>query len=165
MKQWFVVQSKPKQETTAEVNLGRQGYETYCPRIVLKRRNRGRWKQIIKPLFPRYLFVHLEQGRDDFSPIRSTMGVAGLVRFGGVPSALAPSIIDDIKSREDEKQGIHVDPPQWQPGATVEITDGALAGLKGIFLADSGEERVIILLNMLGRENKVVVTQDAIVSA
>ena len=35
MKQWFVVQSKPKQETTAELNLGRQGYETYCPRCVI----------------------------------------------------------------------------------------------------------------------------------
>jgi len=34
--------SKPKQETTAEVNLGRQGYETYCPRIIQKRRYRRR---------------------------------------------------------------------------------------------------------------------------
>ena len=164
MKQWFVVQSKPKQETTAELNLGRQGYEIYCPRIVQKRRYRGLWKQIIKPLFPRDLFVHLEQGRDDFSPIRSTLGVAGLVRFGGVPSALAPGLIEDIKSREDDKQGIHIGLPRWQPGKEVEITDGALAGLKGLFLAESGEERVVILLNMLGRENKVVVMQYAVVA-
>ena len=165
MKQWFVVQSKPKQETLAEVNLGRQGYETYCPRIIQKHRYRGRWKKIIKPLVPRYLFVQLEQGRDDFSPIRSTLGVTGLVRFGGVPRGLTPGLIEEIKTREDDKQGIHVGRPQWQAGEEIEIVDGALSGLKGLFLAESGEERVVVLLNMLGRENKVVVTQDAIVSA
>ena len=78
---------------------------------------------------------------------------------------MALGLIDEIKSREDAKQGIHVDLPQWQPGKEVEIVDGALSGLKGLFLADSGEERVVILLNMLGRENKVVVPQDSIVSA
>ena len=38
MKQWFVVQTKPKQESVAEVNLKRQGYETYYPRVRKKRR-------------------------------------------------------------------------------------------------------------------------------
>ncbi len=165
MKQWFVVQSKPKQEAIAEVNLGRQGYETYYPRIIQKCRHRGRWKQVIKPLFPRYLFVNLEQGRDDFAPIRSTFGVTGLVRFGGVPKALAPGLIEEIKTSEDGKQGIYIDRLQWQPGEKVEIVGGALAGLKGLFLTESAEERVVILLSLLGRENKVVVTQDAIVAA
>ena len=164
MKQWYVVQSKPKQETLADVNLGRQGYETYCPRIIQESRYRRRWKKIIKPLFPRYLFVHLEQGRDDFAPIRSTLGVTGLVRFGGIPRELTPGIIEDIKSREDER-GIYIGRPQWQTGEEVEIVGGALSGLKGFFLAESGEERVVILLSMLGRENKVVVTQDAVVPA
>ena len=165
MKQWFVVQSKCNQEAVAEVNLERQGYEAYCPRIIQKCRFRGRWKKLIKPLFPRYLFVHLEQGLDDFTPIRSTFGVTGLIRFAGVPQAVTPGVVEEIKSREDDKQRIVVGRPRWQPGEEVEIVDGALSGLKGLFLAERGEERVVILLEMLGRENKVVVAQDAVVPA
>jgi transcriptional antiterminator RfaH len=137
MKQWFVVQSKPKQETRAEVNLGQQGYETYCPRLIQRRRYRGRRKEVIEPLFPRYLFVRLEQGRDDFAPIRSTLGVTSLVRFGGVPGVLPTGIIEEIKAREDETRGKHVHSPKWQPGDEVEIVEGAFTGLKGLFLAES----------------------------
>jgi len=165
MKQWFVVQCKPQKEAIAEVNLGRQGYETYYPQILQNCRNRERWKQVIKPLFPRYLFVNLKQGCDDFSPIRSTFGVTDLVRFGGVPKALAPGLIEEIKTSEDGKQGIHIDRLQWQPGEKVEIVGGALSGLKGLFLTESAEERVVILLSLLGRENKVVVMQNTVVSA
>ena len=71
----------------------------------------------------------------DFSPIRSTFGVTGLVRFGSVPQGLTPGVIDEIKTREDGNHGIHVDRPQWQPGEMVEIVNGALSGLKGLFLA------------------------------
>jgi len=99
MKQWFVVQSKPRREAVAEVNLERQGFETYWPRIVQSRRSRGKWRKVIEPLFPRYLFVRLEQGRDDFAPIRSTTGVKELVCFGGVPKILQPEIIEETAAR------------------------------------------------------------------
>ena len=165
MKQWFVVQTKPKQESLAEVNLGRQGYETYYPRLIQKRRYRGRWKKIIDPLFPRYLFVSLEKGRDDFSPIRSTLGVTGLIRFGGKPSALLPGLIEAIRNREEDELGMHVNRTLWQPDDEVEIVEGAFAGLKGLFLAECSEERVVILLNMLGRAQEIVVAQDIIAPA
>lgn len=165
MKQWFVVQSKPRQEAVAEVNLKRQGFATYCPRIVQTRRFRGQWRKIIEPLFPRYLFVLLEQGRDDFSPIRSTFGVKEFVCFGGVPRTLMPEIIEEIKNRETNAGEIRIGSPPWSAGDEVRIADGAMAGLEGIFLAQCGQSRVLILLRMLGREHSISVSSDAIVPA
>ncbi len=165
MKQWFVVQTKSKQESLAEVNLERQGYETYCPRMIQKRRYRGSWRKTIEPLFPRYLFVHLEQGRDNFAPIRCTLGVSSLVRFGGVPKAVCSNLIEQMKRLEDDNHTIPVSRPAWQPGDEVEILEGALSGFRGLFLAESGAKRVVLLLNMLGREHKVIVKQDTIVPA
>jgi len=165
MKQWFVVHTKPKQESLAEVNLEQQGYEIYCPRVLQRRRYRGGWRKMIEPLFPRYLFIRLEQGRDDFAPIRFTLGVTSLVRFGGIPKALSSSFIEEMKNLEDDKLNIQVDLPTWRPGDKVEIVEGALCGMKALFLADSGEERVVLLLNMLGGEHKLIVNQDAIIPA
>lgn len=165
MKQWFVVQTKPKQESLAELNLERQGYETYCPRVLQRRRYRSGWKKIIEPLFPRYLFIRLEQGRDNFASIRSTLGVTGLVSFGGIPKALSSRLVEEIRSLEDDRLNLRVDTPDWRPGDEVEIVEGAFCGIKGLFLADSGEERVVLLLNMLGSEHHLIVQQDAIVPA
>jgi len=163
IKQWFVVCTKYSQEAVAEENLKRQGYEVYYPRIKQDYRRRGRWTSKIGPLFPRYLFVNMEQGRDDFAPIRSTFGVSNLLCFGGIPRAVSHALIKAIKAREDHEQGLHVTHILWQPGMNVEVTEGPFAGLKGIFMAKSAEERVIILLRLLGRENRIVVTQNDIV--
>jgi transcriptional antiterminator RfaH len=165
MRQWYTVYTKPRQEKAAEENLERQGYEVYCPRIQLDRRLRGRWQKIIEPLFPRYLFVHLEQGKDSFSPIRSTFGVSDFVRFGGEPKTVPNSLIEGIKAREDIGQKVHIGCRQWQCGDEVEIIEGSFVGLRGLFEASSSEERVIILLQLLGRDNKVRISRDAIVPA
>ena len=37
---------------------------------------------VVEPVFPRYLFVRLDFGVTNLAPIRSTLGVSDLVRFG-----------------------------------------------------------------------------------
>ena len=81
---WYVVATKLRQETVALQNLKRQSYEVFLPQITLRKRRRGKWQEVIEPLFPGYLFVALEAGVDDAAPIRSTLGCVGLVRFGAV---------------------------------------------------------------------------------
>ena len=57
---WYLVQSKPRNEARALENLLRQGYETYLPLIEVERLQRGKLLKRLEPLFPRYLFLHLE---------------------------------------------------------------------------------------------------------
>lgn len=165
MRQWFAVLTKPRQELRAEEQLRQQGYEVYYPRIRQEQRRRGRWLQVVEPLFPRYLFVQLAQGYDDFAPIRSTIGVSDLVRVGRSPRPLPEGLITELQGREDREQGIHISRPQWQPGMAVEFIEGPFAGIRGVFMAACGAERVLILLRLLGQDNTVAVAQDIIVPA
>jgi hypothetical protein len=82
--QWFAVQSKPRQECTAKVQLERQGYTAYLPMMTVRKRKRAAWTTSIEALFPRYLFVHADVNQQSLAPVRSTVGVSGLVRFGTI---------------------------------------------------------------------------------
>lgn len=158
MKRWYLVYSKPRKERVAEENLKRQGYATYLPLIQTTRWRRGRWNPASEPLFPRYLFVRLMPGHDNMSPIRYTIGVSGLVRFNQELAVVKDQIVESLKQMADGNTGLHFRRcPVFARGDSVVIDEGPLAGVQGIFIAESGEERVVILLSMLGRENCISV--------
>ena len=96
---WYLVQSKPRNEMRALENLVRQGYETYLPLMEVERLQRGKLLKKMEPLFPRYLFLHLEEGNDNWGPIRSTMGVAGLVRFGQAYAVVSDDVLEAVVAK------------------------------------------------------------------
>lgn len=151
---WYVVQTKPCKESLAEENLQRQGFVTYCPHTIQPKRRRQRWQKVLEPLFPRYLFVQLNVGVDNFAPIRSTLGVISLVRFGNQPAVMPASAIASIQEQEQEITGTSLAHPCWQKGDLVEVIDGPFAGLRGIFQNKEGMERVSLLLDILGQQNR-----------
>ena len=165
MYQWFVVQTKWQKEYAAVENLERQGYTAYCPQIVRARHRRKCWQPVTEPLFPRYLFVQLNIGVDNFAPIRSTIGVQSLVRFGSQPVAIGQRVIDAIRHQEQYLIDRATHHPKWKPGDSVEIINGPFSGLTGLFETKNGEERVTILLQMLGRDNRVTVATNSVVPA
>lgn len=145
----------------AEQNLQRQGYEAYLPLIQQRRRRCGRWREVIEPLFPRYLFVRVRPGYDNIGPIRYTTGVQGLVRFTEEPAVVPDQIVESLRRTADCNIGLHHPKgPLFAPGDTVIIDEGPLAGLRAIILAETGQERVMILLKMLGRDNYINVERD-----
>lgn len=163
--QWYVVQSKPRQESIALDNLRRQGYSAYCPRVMLLRHRRQRWKTTNEPLFPRYLFVALRDGVDNFSPIRSTLGVSDLVRFGSKPAFLPGHVIETIRQQEQKLRERMDSHPAWQAGDLVEIIDGPFAGLKAVFENARGTDRVMVLFELLGCQNRVAIDVNHIATA
>lgn len=156
---WYVVQTKPRSEAQAEEHLRRQSFETYLPWLTHAKRRRGRWTQVTDPLFPGYLFLRADPETQDLSTVRSTRGVVGLVRFGGGPPTPVPdALIDALRAMEDPEAGVHrADGSGLKTGDEVVVLDGALAGLRGIYQAASGEERAIILAEMLGKLSRIQV--------
>lgn len=59
MKHQYAVHAKPRQEGVANDNLERQGYVTYLPKILVRKRRRDKWVKLVEPLFPRYLFIQV----------------------------------------------------------------------------------------------------------
>jgi transcriptional antiterminator RfaH len=145
MDSWYLIYSKPQQERVARENLERQGYRSYLPMIRNRRRRQGRYVAVIEPMFPRYLFVHLNDQTDNWGPIRSTIGVANLVRFGMQAARVPHSLIEMMESREEG--GVQMlDLPEFKAGDRVRIVEGVMAGYEAIFQAKTGKERVLLLL-------------------
>jgi transcriptional antiterminator RfaH len=166
MERWFAVCCKPRQELVAQENLLRQGFQVYLPRIRLKRRRRGRWLDVIEVLFPRYIFIRIDPVKNSIAPVRSTRGVVGLVRFGAQPAVVADEVMNALIQREDSDTSLHQDNrPLFCVGEQIKIVEGPLAGIEGVFVQEDGEKRVIVLLEMLGKVNKIRVNSDLVVRA
>ena len=150
---WYLVQSKPRNEMRALENLVRQGYETYLPLMEVERLQRGKLLKKMEPLFPRYLFLHLEEGNDNWGPIRSTMGVAGLVRFGQAYAVVSDDVLEAVRVRtQDVKKAL------FTPGDSIRVVSGPLLGLEGVFDITDGEQRSFVLLEFMQKQQRVSVS-------
>lgn len=157
MARWYAIQTKPRQEETALLHLERQGYECHLPRIRERRLIRRRPVSVAVALFPRYLFACLNLATQNTAPIRSTHGVAGLVRFGLEPAPLPEGFVEQLRE-QDEQDGI----PElggWQTGDALEVTDGPFTGLRAVFAARNGDARVIVLMELLGRTQRLALPE------
>lgn len=146
---WYLVQCKPRQDERAEENLLRQGYE--CSRPVCRREKvlRGHMQHVQESLFPGYLFIHMPQD-SNWAPLRSTRGVARVVAFGGRPLAVSNELVLQLQERADK----HVI-STFNPGDKVTILDQGFSGIESIFMTMDGEERVILLINIMNRQQQV----------
>ena len=166
LERWYAVSCKPRQETVAEENLLRQDFQVYLPRIRIRHRRRGHWLDTVEALFPRYIFIRIDPAQRSMAPVRSTRGVVGLVRFGGQPAVVPDTVMEALAQRENAASGLHEDKrPPFSAGEAVKFVEGPLAGMEGIFTELDGEKRVIVLLELLGKANKVKVNRDWIAKA
>ena len=157
MLRWYLVCTKRLSEAIAQANLERQGYEVYLPRLVQSVRGRQHRRDRIVPLFPRYLFLRLREGSQAFGPIRSSVGVCGVVRFGFRYAVITDDVICELRARADPVTGLHrlTGAAPLKSGAAVQFTTGPFDGLDGIFQREDGAERVVVLLMLLGRDTPV----------
>lgn len=152
---WYVAYCKPHQEALADENLRRQRYQTIMPLYKQVKLVRKKWVTKMEAMFPRYLFFQPEHVEHSIAPVRSTLGVATVVRFGNVPATLTDDSLQNLLSLvalhnlEDDAQ---LSP--FQPGVAVEVVEGAFATLRGL-VAVNATTRVTVLLDMLGKQQSL----------
>lgn len=157
VKSWYLVYTRPRQENIALTNLARQGYGVYLPRVRQMRKRQGRRVPVVEPLFPRYLFIQLDTQSDNWGPIRSTLGVSSLVRFGHEPAKVPDDLVGFLQEKEGQ-HGLHAwAEPAYKTGDRVRVADGAFQGYEGILLARTSRERVVVLLDILGKQVRTLI--------
>jgi transcriptional antiterminator RfaH len=163
---WHVVQARLHAEVKAQMHLSRQGFETYLPRYLKRRRHARRTETVAAPLYPSYLFVAFNPSIHRWRSVHSTIGVARLVCNGEAPAAIDRSIIDGLKNREDAQGFIQLERrPRFVSGDKVRVRDGVFSDCLGLFDGMSDRERVAILLDLLGRKVRVVLDEEFVVAA
>jgi transcriptional antiterminator RfaH len=162
MKSWYLIYCKPREEDLAKEHLERQGYEVYLPLILARVKRQGRKKKSIQPMFPRYLFIFLSDKTDDWGPIRSTIGVSNLVKFGMNPAKVPKNLV--VKLRENEKnKGFHDLPNiEFKSGDDLVIAEGPFEGYEATLLSQNADERVTVLLKIAEKNIKVILDQSLI---
>jgi transcriptional antiterminator RfaH len=165
-RRWYVAQTHVHAESKATLHLVRQGFEVYLPRYVKQRRHARRVETVAAPLFPRYLFVSVDIATQRWHSIRSTIGITRFVSNGNVPAILPQAIIEGLKRREDANGFVQLElRPRFASGDKVRVLKGAFCDHLGLFEGISGQERVAILLDLLGRKVRVVLDTDSIDAA
>ena len=160
---WFVCFTKPRQEEQALQRLTAQGYEVFLPRLVRWVRHARQWQRVSSALFPRYVFVRPGRAQQSLAPVRHTPGVTGLVSFGPELARLSSSGMDALRHLAAALDAASPDQP-FQPGTSVVFSHGPLQGLQGI-VSRVADERVMVMFELLGQPQRVVVPADQLACA
>jgi len=163
MKSWYAVHTHPNGEHRALANLNNQGFEVYLPYYTRTRRHARRADQVKAPLFPRYLFVRINVQQAGWRAINGTFGVSNLVSLGDRPSPVPNYLIEEIRRREDESGAVRLSRiVRPNPGDHVRFLAGPMMGQIGIFECERDEDRVVILLDLVGRSTRVTAPSDVV---
>ena len=150
---WCVVYTNVNKETIAEKNLIGQNFITYMPKYKKIISHARKISTVIKPLFPRYLFVNVDLVAQRWPIINSTYGVNVIISMEGKPVIISEDIINKIKLCEKPDENINVVPYSFMTkGDEVNILEGVFSGKKGIFNGLTDNNRVKVLFNLLGKE-------------
>ena len=154
MKNWYLIKTKPRQEKKAKQNLENQGYVAFYPIAKINDR--------LVVLFPGYLFVQLNEKTQKFSPINSTKGVLYFVKFGLNFAKVPTSVIEFIKTNQHITAEKLKNLYKFKPGDNVQITDGVFENYMAIFKCYKPDDRVILLMNLLGREQSLSIKKELV---
>jgi transcriptional antiterminator RfaH len=157
---WCCAQIEQGRDRLAWHCLGLAGYKIYQPLLRESRRSHGRKIIATPPLFPGYLFVWIVQGF--WWDARWSAGVRRLIMDGEQPARVPDAVISEIKSRE--RNGF-VELPKARglaPGMRVKVLQGPLQAEIGMLAALRPHERVLVLLNLLGGQQRVELAKSAI---
>ena len=156
MKNWYLIKTKPRQEKIANQNLENQGYGAFCPMAKINNQ--------LAVLFPGYLFVQLNEKTQNWSPINSTKGVSHFVKFGLNFAKVPTSVIEFIKTNQHITTEKLINLNKFKPGDKVQISDGVFNNFVAIFESYKSDERVILLMNLLGQEQSLSIKKESVIA-
>jgi transcription antitermination factor NusG len=144
---WFALYTTSRHEKRVAEHLLHREIECYLPLYRSQRKwSDGSRVTLELPLFPRYLFVHIQ--RDERSSVLAVPGALAVVGgTGGEPATLSDETIEALRT------GLRLHQAQPHPfvtvGQRVRIRSGALGGLEGIVVRHKNTFRVVMTLERI----------------
>lgn len=163
MSTWYAVHTHPNLENRAVFHLSRQGYGVYLPRYLKRRSHARKVDHVPAPLFPRYLFFNIDEAAGQWRSINSTVGVSQLVCQGTRPVEVAGEIIDSIRQQENNKGLVALNPAKsFSLGDKIQVNAGPFDQRIGLFEELSDNQRVTLLLDLMGQQVRVRVNAEQV---
>ena len=157
-KSWIVARNKPNQDKIALINLERQNFEFFQPTFKTMSRRQNKFKEIIKPVFPGYIFIAINLEEKNWHKINNTRGISRIIVFGNEIPLVHCQLIKELKHRFSLNSSPKaVDP--FEIGMNAEITNGPFAQLIGKIDNIDANQRIWILLDILGTQTRVSINK------
>lgn len=146
---WYAIYTKPKCEDSTTLHLRNAGIAVINPKIKIKKYLRGKYVQVVEPLFKNYIFASFDNERHN-QMIRFTRGVKYIVGKEN-PIVVPDEIIRALNDYMGEDSIVIPRPELLSRGDRVLIKEGPFANFYGIFEREiPGRDRIVILLEALG---------------
>jgi len=151
---WYLAATKPRQELRAVEQLANQGIRAFSPQIKVEKIRKGVKYISGEALFSNYLFINISVNNSAWSKVRSTRGIRDWVKFSGkvakLPKGLVEELIDISLSPEND-----MTIKRFEKGGKIRVLSGPFAGLSGVFEADDGDKRAMVLVEFLGQRSRL----------
>jgi transcription elongation factor/antiterminator RfaH len=161
---WYLVHTLPHGERRAQLHLGAQGFVTHFPTIEKTIRHARQLRTVRAPLFPRYIFLILDLGRDRWRSVWGTAGVSSLYSCDDRPVPVPEGIVETLVTNSDEAN-LALFTSGMATGQSVRILSGPFANVVGRLERLDAAGRVRVLLDMMGTTVPVAVRRGAICPA
>ena len=160
-KEWFIVQFKPNSHHQATKNLNQQGFETFLPLSDSTSRRASRFINTAQPLFPGYMFVAFDRANTEWVKINNTYGVSRLITFNSILKSIPSAIIDNLMKRCDLSDKL-LPIKKLIKGDQVKILKGPFADFVATVEKYETDQRIWVLMDLMGRETKIQTHKDAL---
>ena len=158
-KEWFILQFKSNSHHLAAKNLKRQGFETFLPLYETTSQKLSRFVNVSKPLFPGYMFVKFDRTESAWHKIDSTYGVSRLITFNSILKSIPTVFVDHLMKRYD-LSGKLIPLQKLKKGDQVTVLKGPFAKFIATVEEYESDQRIWILMDLMGRKTKIQTTSD-----
>ena len=142
---WVVAQTQPLCEQRATRHIERQGGDVFAPLFYDRMGRELR-------LFPGYLFVYI-QGTAAW--LQNTMGVLRVLAMGSKACEVPAKLVDSYALLADDQGVVCLPKEHYEKGQEVRIIEGPFENKVGVVEGMDAQQRVSVLLSILGRESRV----------
>ncbi len=146
---WYALKTGPRKEKKLNEELQKSGIETYMPLSRELRQWSDRKKWVEEPMFRGYIFVRTVT--NDFIKALNHDGAVHFVKFNGRHSVIPEEQIEFIRKIVSNKIRYEVSEEKFEEGDPVEVVQGALKGLKGVWVHKKSKYNVAIHIEQLSR--------------
>ena len=160
-KEWFILQFKPNAHHQANKNLNQQGFETFLPLHDTTSRNMSRFINATRPLFPGYMFIRFDRAETHWHSINNTYGVSRVITFNSILKSTPTTFVENLIKRYD-LSGNLLPVEKLKKGDQVKVLKGPFANFIATIEKYEDDQRIWILMDLMGQETKVQTPSNAL---
>lgn len=150
---WFVIWTESRAEKKVEARIAALGLSPWLPTVTERHRWSDRWRDVVKPLFPGYLFARARAV--EWHAVLRTPGVLTVVKHEGKPALLPDRFITGLRDAIERYGAVPetlAETPDYKPGdAVVIVQEGPLKGVSGIVRERRSGRQLVIWVAEIGR--------------